>query len=85
MAEEKCRHSHCRNGFHHRLSVPAAVALGSGEVRGSLQMQSFAKRLVPRAGLDSLVLAPNLKQRLGRVGRWLTGSQMWDGGRHGEA
>ncbi|CAK9109098.1 ATP-dependent zinc metalloprotease FtsH [Durusdinium trenchii] len=34
------------------------------QVRGSLQMQSFAKRLVPRAGLDSLVLAPNLKQKL---------------------
>ncbi|CAE7203586.1 cdc48, partial [Symbiodinium pilosum] len=34
------------------------------QVRGSLQMQSFAKRLVPRAGLDSLVLTPSLKQKL---------------------
>ncbi|CAL1132542.1 unnamed protein product [Cladocopium goreaui] len=34
------------------------------QVRGSLQMQSFAKRLVPRAGLDALVLAPELKQKL---------------------
>ena len=27
-------------------------------------MQSFAKRLVPRVGLDALVLAPDLKQFL---------------------
>lgn len=27
-------------------------------------MQSFAKRLVPRVGLDALVLAPDLKQLL---------------------
>ena len=33
-------------------------------MRGSLQMQSFAKRLVPRVGLDALVLAPDLKQLL---------------------
>ncbi|CAE7905496.1 cdc48 [Symbiodinium sp. KB8] len=34
------------------------------QVRGSLQMQSFAKRLVPRAGLDALVLTSALKQKL---------------------
>eukprot|EP00931_Biecheleriopsis_adriatica_P045267 TRINITY_DN25949_c0_g1_i1.p1 TRINITY_DN25949_c0_g1~~TRINITY_DN25949_c0_g1_i1.p1 ORF type:complete len:1540 (-),score=362.19 TRINITY_DN25949_c0_g1_i1:18-4046(-) len=34
------------------------------QVRGSLQMQSFAKRLVPRTGLDSLVLNVELKQKL---------------------
>ncbi len=38
--------------------------LSWAQVRGSLQMQSFAKRLVPRVGLDALVLAPDLKQLL---------------------
>ncbi|CAE8586019.1 unnamed protein product, partial [Polarella glacialis] len=34
------------------------------QVRGSLQMQSFSKRLVPRTGMESLVLSADLRQQL---------------------
>ena len=47
------------------MSIPFWNRRFHPEVRGSLQMQSFAKRLVPRAGLDALVLAPELKQSHG--------------------
>jgi len=36
----------------------------SMQVRGSLQMQSFAKRVVPRMGLEALELTPALREQL---------------------